>query len=295
MDSNFMLDPLQFPVSPALSRRRMGSFNTHSELGSPRSPEGSLRRRKSRNMNEDETLMDFLRQSGHDNATRERKSYGGSLDRSWARRNRSDSSSRKRPDLFNVDFNADRERANSPAPSIVENKEKEAALAAEAAQAAAAGDDPSKPRISKEWHQKIQNWLQHNDDGKRPSVDYKKTRVSNRRSYDEDSEGETRKLDPLPEEPTKRPATSKWQPSNTLEGTDIVSAIEAIQGECLWVILEYSWAYAKLPPPFIPQKLNQNPVPVAGPMATAFAANCPRRSAPVRSWSRSRRRTSGSR
>lgn len=213
-----MLDPLQFPVSPALSRRRMGSFNTHSELGSPRSPEGSLRRRKSRNMNEDETLMDFLRQSGHDNASRERerKSYGGSLDRSWARRNRSDSTTRRRPDLFNVDFNADRERANSPAPSQVENKD---------------GEDPSKPRISKEWHQKIQNWLQHNDDGKRP-VDYKKTRVSNRRSYDEDSEGErNNKLDTLPEEPTKRPATSKWQPSNTLEGTDIVGAIEAIQGK----------------------------------------------------------------
>lgn len=221
--SSFMLDPLQFPVSPALSRRRMGSFNTHSELGSPRSPEGSLRRRKSRNMNEDETLMDFLRQSGHDNASRERKSYGGSLDRSWARRNRSDSSSRRRPDLFNVDFNADRERENSPAPSQTENNNNKQEP-----------EDPSKPRISKEWHQKIQNWLQHNDDGgkQRPAEQFKKTRVSNRRSYDEDSEGERgNKLDTLPEEPhTKRPA-SKWQPSNTLEGTDIVSAIEAIQGE----------------------------------------------------------------
>lgn len=222
MDSNYMLDPLQFPVSPALSRRRMGSFNTHSELGSPRSPEGSLRRRKSRNLNEDETLMDFLRQSGHDNASRERKSYGGSLDRSWARRNRSDSGSRKRPDLFNVDFNADRERANSPAQ--MDNKE----------EAAVTGEDPSKPRISKEWHQKIQNWLQHNDDGtgKKP-VDFKKTRVSNRKSYEEDSEGErATKLDTLPEEPPKRPThCSRWKPSNPLEGTDIVSAIEAIQGE----------------------------------------------------------------
>lgn len=218
MDSNYILDPLQFPVSPALSRRRMGSFNTHSELGSPRSPEGSLRRRKSRNLNEDETLMDFLRQSGHESATRERKSYGGSLDRSWARRNRSDSSSRRRPDLFNVDFNADRERANSPALSQVENKEQV--------------EDPSKPRISKEWHQKIQNWLQHNEDGKQRPLDYKKPRVSNRRSYDEDSEGErSNKLDTLPEEPTKRLVTAKWQPSNTLEGTDIVGAIEAIQGK----------------------------------------------------------------
>lgn len=195
----------------------MGSFNTHSELGSPRSPEGSLRRRKSRNMNEDETLMDFLRQSGHDSATRERKSYGGSLDRSWARRNRSDSATRRRPDLFNVDFNASRERDSSPAPTLVEEPCKEP-------------EDPMKPKISKEWQQKIQNWLM--DDGKQRPGDYKKVRVSNRRSYEEDSEGERgNKLDTLPEEPTKRPASVIWQPSNALEATDVVGAIEAIQGE----------------------------------------------------------------
>lgn len=215
LDSNYLGNPLQFPVSPALSRRRMGSFNTHNELGSPRSPEGSLRRRKSRDLNEDETLMDFLRQSGQEHVTRERKSYGGSLDRSWARRNRSDSGSRKRPDLFKVDFNVDRERANSPAIPV-DYKDP-------------VGGESTKARIPKEWHQKIQTWLQHNDEGKTRAVDYKKTRVSNRRSCDEDSESDRSKLDPLPEEPSKRLATSKGPSSPT--DTDIVVPIEAIQGE----------------------------------------------------------------
>lgn len=59
--------------------------------------------------------MDFLRSSGHDNGSRERKpSSYGSLDRSWARRARSGSSTKKRPDLLNIDFGTDRERPNSP-------------------------------------------------------------------------------------------------------------------------------------------------------------------------------------
>lgn len=74
---------------------------------------------------EDEgNLMDFLRSSGHENGSRERKSvssYGGSLDRSWARRARSGSGSKKRPDLLNVDFGADRERPSSPSP-LAESK-----------------------------------------------------------------------------------------------------------------------------------------------------------------------------
>lgn len=66
--------------------------------------------------------MDFLRSSGHDSGTRERKAASyGSLDRSWARRARTGSSSKKRPDLLNVDFNADRERASSPSP-LAESK-----------------------------------------------------------------------------------------------------------------------------------------------------------------------------
>lgn len=37
------------------------------------------------------------------------------LDRSWARRARSGSNSRKRPELLNIDFSEDRERPISPA------------------------------------------------------------------------------------------------------------------------------------------------------------------------------------
>lgn len=50
-----------------------------------------------------------------------------------------------------------------------------------------------------------------------------------------------RKLDPLPEEKvsqnevTPRRTPMKWKPSNTIEITDVVGTIEAIQGE-----IEYS-------------------------------------------------------
>lgn len=84
-----MLDPTNFDVrgSPALSRRRMGSFNSNGDLvmnnegPSPDiTPNGSLRRRRSRILAEDDEggLMEFLRSSGHDNGSRERKasSYG---------------------------------------------------------------------------------------------------------------------------------------------------------------------------------------------------------------------------
>lgn len=67
---------------------------------------------------DDNGLMDFLRSSGHDNGSRERKpSSYGSLDRSWARRARSGSNSKKRPDLLNINFGTDRERPISPAPN----------------------------------------------------------------------------------------------------------------------------------------------------------------------------------
>lgn len=79
------------PPSPCVSRRRIGSFNggQNSETGSPsatgkeeRSPDitpnGSLRRRRSRVLSEEDegNLMDFLRASGHDTSNRERKSWG---------------------------------------------------------------------------------------------------------------------------------------------------------------------------------------------------------------------------
>lgn len=83
-------------------------------------PNGSLRRRRSRVLSEEDegNLMEFLRASGHD-STRERKSWG-SLDRSWARHARTGSTSRKRPDLLSTDWAGGRERANSPSP-LAEN------------------------------------------------------------------------------------------------------------------------------------------------------------------------------
>ncbi|XP_055689213.1 inverted formin-2 [Lutzomyia longipalpis] len=219
-----ILDSNLLTCSPALQRRRIGSFTNNNELASPKdpgpSPENTLRRRKSRNLNEDESLMDFLRSSGHDNFSRERKTSYGSLDRSWARRARAENGFKKRPDLFHVDFTADRERANSPSspiqPHPVPTIEKENP------------SDEVKPRISKEWHEKIQTWLQHND------PDSRKKRLSQRKSYEEDSENE-RKLDPLPEEKVSqseekpRRTHMKWKPSNTIEITDVVGTIEAIQ------------------------------------------------------------------
>lgn len=117
-DNSLLMDPLQFDMrgSPAMSRRRIGSFNSNGDpsifrddTASPGNlsissfffslsvsmlpviinmyssdiditPTGSLRRRRSRVLSEEDdgSLMDFLRSSGHDNVSRERKpsSYG---------------------------------------------------------------------------------------------------------------------------------------------------------------------------------------------------------------------------
>jgi hypothetical protein len=135
-ENSFLMDPptISYDIrfSPAMTRRRMGSFNNNIDSGrgdegmSPDiTPNGSLRRRRSRVLSEEDegNLMDFLRTSGHDSMTRERKSGAGygSLDRSWARRARSGSAGRQRPDLLNVDFGVDRERPSSPSP-VVESK-----------------------------------------------------------------------------------------------------------------------------------------------------------------------------
>lgn len=67
--------------------------------------------------------MDFLRSSANENSFRERKTSSyGSLDRSWARRARSGSNSKKRPDLLNIDFSLERERPISPANLDVANR-----------------------------------------------------------------------------------------------------------------------------------------------------------------------------
>uniref|UniRef100_A0A182VQZ9 FH2 domain-containing protein n=1 Tax=Anopheles minimus TaxID=112268 RepID=A0A182VQZ9_9DIPT len=269
-EGSLLLDASQYDLrySPAMSRRRLGSFNSNGdallmrdECASPDiTPNGSLRRRRSRVLSEEDegNLMDFLRSSGHESSNRERKSAAyGSLDRSWARRARSGSGSKKRPDLLNVQFGADRERPSSPSP-LAESKP----LAVE----------EHKPR---EWRQKIESWLQANEQDERHNDDYKKKlkRVAaNRRSYETDNESDRgSKLDPLPEEkpPTVTspeppnvprivapagqgqasavspspsdqqlfggPMTYKrvypsWRPATSLEQTDVVGTIEALTG-----------------------------------------------------------------
>lgn len=93
-DTSIMLEPSQYDMraSPAMARRRIGSFNSNGGGGGGGSdanamrddgfspditPTGSLRRRRSRALcdEDDNSLMDFLRSSGQDNGGRDRKLY----------------------------------------------------------------------------------------------------------------------------------------------------------------------------------------------------------------------------
>ncbi|XP_030386414.1 formin-J [Scaptodrosophila lebanonensis] len=283
-DQSFSGDPR---ASPALSRRRMGSFNSgcdvnsgfirieaHDGMSPDITPNGSLRRRRSRVLAEEDDLMEFLRSSTgpHDGAhiSRERKAAYGSLDRSWARRARSGSSSRKRPELLNIGFGVDRERACSPAP-ILQQERMQSPLASSGGgtpttpntgapnsqqqqQQQPHANEDAKPRISREWRQKIETWLQSNENDKKQNEEYDRRRqkvTANRRSLENDTENE-RKLDPLPEDKIMPMTTistnptnssqhqrednsnryqrvySDWKPSKTLEQTDVVGNIQAI-------------------------------------------------------------------
>lgn len=262
-DNCFLMDPPNFSYdirfSPALSRRRIGSFNSNSEsfsredTASPDvTPNGSLRRRRSRALPEEDdhnNLMDFLRSSGHSNYNRERRSAAyGSLDRSWARRARSGSAEKRRPNLLQIDFGADRERPSSPSPNV-EVKELPAEAETEV--------EESKPRISREWRQKIENWLQGNEQDEKLNEENRKKAASrratvNRRSLENDTDSEKgSKLDTLPEEkshnsspqqatassslPVETPSSyrrvySEWKPSTSLENADVINKMEAISG-----------------------------------------------------------------
>ncbi|XP_017137865.1 FH2 domain-containing protein 1 [Drosophila miranda] len=282
-EHSFLGDALFDPrASPALSRRHLGSgeisngfIRLEPDGASPDiTPNGSLRRRRSRVLAEEDDLMEFLRSSTgpHDgHISRERKAAAyGSLDRSWARRARSGSSSRKRPDLLNIDFGLDRERASSPAPLLQQQQQLPSPLASGAVTPTTSANTPTgsgppigqppqavhedaKPRISREWRQKIETWLQSNENDEKQNEEYKRKRRlvnANRRSLENDTENE-RKLDPLPEEkimptttPTNMPTTnptnrqdqeskyqrvySDWKPSKTLEQTDVVGHLQAI-------------------------------------------------------------------
>lgn len=265
-DNCFLMDPPNFSYdirfSPALSRRRIGSFNSNSEsfsredTASPDvTPNGSLRRRRSRALPEEEdhnSLMDFLRSSGHNNFNRERRSAAyGSLDRSWARRARSGSSEKRRPNLLNVDFGNDRERPSSPSPNV------EIKVLPSSSEIVEDNND-AKPRISREWRQKIENWLQGNEQDEKINEENRKKAsrrlTTNRRSLENDTDSEKgSKLDTLPEEKShnsspQQPTASagsiqrgenfnsyqrvypEWKPSTSLENADVINKMEVISG-----------------------------------------------------------------
>lgn len=229
-------DELSIQGSPSVTRRRLGSFNGNNSdsfgRGDEKSPDitptGSIRRRKSRVMTEEDegSLMDFLRTSGND-ASRERKSWG-SLDRSWARRARG--SFRKRPALLGADFASDRERPSSPSP-LSECKPIVPDQPHSLGSAHAHTPEEQKP---KEWRQKIESWLQANE--KDDSI--QKRREANRRSLEVDSESDrSNTLDTLPEgkqvysgsQNTYRKVHPDWKPSSTIDRTDVVGAMETVE------------------------------------------------------------------
>ncbi|KAJ8985106.1 hypothetical protein NQ317_019792 [Molorchus minor] len=226
-------DEASITGSPCLSRRRLGSFNNgnggdssaagREERSPDITPNGSLRRRRSRVLSEDDegNLMDFLRASGND-TNRERKSWG-SLDRSWARKARG-SGPRKRPALLGADFSLERERPSSPSP-LTESKP-----------ILSAPEEEAKP---KEWRQKIESWLQANESDQVSDEQRRQARrLTNRRSLEMDSESErSSTLDTLPEgkqvysgsQSNYRKVYPAWKPSSTIESTDVVSAMEAVE------------------------------------------------------------------
>lgn len=141
--------------SPRVLRRRIGSLSSvitdTADGESPDiTPNGTLRRRRSRLSSEDQddNLMDFLRQTAESDVNKDKSkllstSDGGSLDRSWIRR----SSRRKRPDLLASEMN-ERERPASPISPVIDRK-----IPLPDAEA-------NKP---KQWRKKIEDWLQENE------------------------------------------------------------------------------------------------------------------------------------
>ncbi|XP_022907474.2 formin-F [Onthophagus taurus] len=232
------------PGSPCLNRKRLGSFNgdnsnSKEEKSPDITPNGSLRRRRSRVLSEEDegTLMEFLRSSSHhqsngnDASNRERKSWG-SLDRSWARRARGSGPSRKRPTLLSADFSSDRERPSSPSPLAEEAKSDVF--------------DEKNQSTKKEWRQKIESWLQANENDQvvEENINRRQDRRrmitnTNRKSLEIDSESDrsNNTLDTLPEgkqvytggQNSYRKVYPDWKPSVAIENADVVGAMEAVE------------------------------------------------------------------
>ncbi|GLV43915.1 formin 3 [Carabus blaptoides fortunei] len=244
-------DMSSMPPSPCVTRRRIGSFNGAQyqqqsdnnaatagrvdERSPDITPNGSLRRRRSRVLSEEDegNLMDFLRTSGHDNTNRERKSWG-SLDRSWARRARGNGP-RKRPALLSADFSIDRERPNSPS-SLLENKpilaEEQELVEQQQPTNSNTTTTTSRPR---EWRQKIESWLRDNESEHSPNTSRRQVTLTNRRSLEMDSENERNQtLDtvhegkPVAQQVHRRPQ-SEWKPSTTIDTANVLGTLEAVE------------------------------------------------------------------
>uniref|UniRef100_T1GWK4 Uncharacterized protein n=1 Tax=Megaselia scalaris TaxID=36166 RepID=T1GWK4_MEGSC len=77
-------------------------------------------------------------------------------------------------------------------------------------------------RISREWRQKIESWLQSNENDEKQNEEYKRRRLlanNSRRSLENETESDKSKLDPLPEEkpnsnnPDSKRVYKDWKPS----------------------------------------------------------------------------------
>lgn len=126
-----------------------------------------------------------------------------------------------------MDFTSDRERPSSPSP-----------LAETKPQNSSTPEEEPKP---KEWKQKIESWLQANENDQQTD-EARKKRVTNRRSFEMDSESDrSNTLDTLPEgkqvysggQSSYRKNYPDWKPWTTIDNTDVVSAMETVEGMLL--------------------------------------------------------------
>ncbi|XP_045619895.1 uncharacterized protein [Procambarus clarkii] len=246
-------DEISLCNSPRMTRRRMGSFsgptgpqgeNPNNDNSPDVTPNGSLRRRRSRVPSEedDHKLMDYLHTAGHD-GSRERKSWSGiaegygSLDRSFARRARG--GGRNRPSLL-ASESSERERPASPSTTSPDIKPQL----------------PDHNRPSKNWRQKIESWFKENEKEERQTDELKRRLHQHRKSLDLDTSldegggmggsvtGGVASLGTLPEDQQSedherqggigvggtggyRRVYQDWRPS--VEKTDVVRAMEAIE------------------------------------------------------------------
>ncbi|KAG0729120.1 hypothetical protein GWK47_030969 [Chionoecetes opilio] len=229
-------DELSHCNSPRLSRRRMGSFSgplANQGEGQPGenspdvTPNGSLRRRRSRVPSEedDNKLMDYLHTAGHD-GSRERKSWSGvgvGVDRSF-------------PAML----------CGRPDPTAASEVGRGTALPPlHPGPSTTPLDKPAAPRPAQtqNWRQKIESWFKENEREERQSEELKRRLHQHRKSLDletamdEGGGGGVAPPSPLSTLPEDRPSDTPaagyrrvyddWKPS--VDKTDVGRVMEAIE------------------------------------------------------------------